>query len=67
MGQLVCDDESENTRLTQELDKHYPIQNVWIASYHSQVNGLVERGHQPVRNTLAQLGRKWVKNLPRVV
>ena len=42
MGQLVCDNGSENKGLTQELVKRYRIKNVRIASYHSQANGLVE-------------------------
>ena len=67
MGQLVCDNGSENKGLTQELIKRYRIKNVRIASYHSQANGRVERGHQPVLNALAKLGKKWVKNLPLVV
>ena len=67
MGQLICDNGPENKGLTQELIKRYCIKNVRIASYHSQANGLVERGHQPVLNPLSKLGQKWVKNLPLVV
>ena len=53
MGQLVCDNGAENKGLTQELITRYRIKNVRIASYHSQANGLVERGHQPVLNAIS--------------
>ena len=67
MGQLVCDNGPENKGLTKELIKRYRIKNIGIESYHSQPNGLVERGHQPVLYTLSKLGQKWVKNLALVV
>ena len=67
MGQLVYDNGAENKGLTQELITSYWIKNVQIASYHSQANGLVERGHQPVLNALSKLGKKRIKNLPLVV
>ena len=67
MGHLICDNGPENKGLKQELIKRYRIKNVHIASYHSQANGLVQRGHQPVLNALSKLGQKWVKNLPPVV
>ena len=55
MGQLICENGPENKGLIQELIKRYHIKNVRIASYHSQAKGLVERGHQPVLNTLLKL------------
>ena len=67
MGQLICDNGHKNKGLTHELIKRYRIKNVCIALYHSQANGLVERGHLPVLNALSKLGQKWVKNLPLVV
>ena len=67
MGQLVCDDRSENKELMQELIKGYCIKNIRIASYHSQANGLVERANPLVLNAPAKLRKKWVKNLPLVV
>ena len=48
IGQLVCDNGSQIKGLTQELVKHYLMKNVRIASYQSQANGIVKRGHQPV-------------------
>ena len=67
MGYFSCDNGPENKGLKQELIKRYRIKNVHIASYHSQANGVVERGHQPVLNALSKLGLKWVKNLPLIV
>ena len=67
IGQLICDNGPENKRLMQELIKRYCIKNVRIVSYHSQANGLRERGHQLVLNALSKFGHKGVKNLPLVV
>ena len=67
MGQLVCDNGLENKRLTEELIKRYHIKNIQIASYHSQANTLVGRGHHPLLNALAKLEKEWLKNLPLMV
>ena len=67
MGQLDCDNGSENKGLTEQLIKRYHIRNDQIASYHSQGNALVEQGHNLVLNTLAKLEKKWLKNLPLMV
>ena len=67
MGQLICENGPENKGLMKELIKRYRIKNVLITSYHSQANGLVESGHQPVLDALFKLRQKWVKNLPLVV
>ena len=67
MGALICDNGPENKGLTIELVKRYRIKNVRISSYHSQANGLVERGHQPIVNALSKMGKRWVRNLPLVL
>ena len=67
MGALIFDNGPENKGLTIELVKRYRIKNVRISSYHSQANGLVERGHQPIVNALSKMGKRWVRNLPLVL
>ena len=65
---IVMDGGKENADITKSLLEHYGIQNIAISAYHPQSNGLVERGHAPVVNSLAKFatGRKgdWVRFLP---
>jgi hypothetical protein len=62
------DGRKENADITKSLLEHYGIQNIAISAYHPQSNGLVERGHAPVVNSLAKFAtdRKgdWVRFLP---
>ena len=67
MGALICDNGPENKGLMIELVERYRIKNVQISSYHSQANGLVERGHQPIVNALSKMGNRWVRNFPVVL
>jgi hypothetical protein len=65
---IVMDGGTENMDVTKSLLEHYGIQNLSISAYHPQSNGLVERGHAPVVNSLAKFaaGRAgdWVRFLP---
>ena len=40
--------------LTKTLLEHYKIRNTVISGYHPQANGLVERGHAPIVNSLTK-------------
>jgi hypothetical protein len=40
--------------LTKDLLEHYKIQNTLISAHHPQSNGLVEWGHAPIINSLAE-------------
>ena len=42
---IVNDGGPENQALTKELLERFNFQNVPVAAYHRQSNGLVERGH----------------------
>ena len=69
-GMIIHDNGSENQKIAKELIDRYQINNINIASYHPQSNGLVERGHQPIVDALAKMSNnnnKWVKNLPAVL
>jgi len=45
----------------------YSIKRVIISPYNVKVNGMIEKGHKPVINTLAKMIKgginKWVRNL----
>jgi hypothetical protein len=59
---------SENLNLTRDLLEHYRIQQTVISAYHPQANGLVERGHDSIVNSLSKYCSKkpteWAKYLP---
>lgn len=64
---IVMDDGAENLDLSKELLEDYGIQRTIISPYHPQANGLVERGHEPIINSLAKYSTEpgnWIKNLP---
>ena len=53
--------------LTKELLEHYRIRRTVVSAYHPQANGLVERGHDSIVNSLSKYSNKvgdWVKYLP---
>jgi hypothetical protein len=52
---IVNDRGLENQALTKELLGWYNIRSLQVAAYHPQSNGLVERGHQNIVDTLAKL------------
>jgi hypothetical protein len=58
---------SENLSLTEDLLQHYRIQQTIVSPYHPQANGLVERGHDSMVNSLAKYSKRpgdWVEHLP---
>ena len=66
---MVMDGGSENLDLTKALLEDYKIKRMVISPYHPQANGLVERGHAPIVNSLAKLCRQlntgnWMQFLP---
>ena len=64
---IVLDRGSENLNLTKDLLEHYKIKRTIVSAYHPQANGLVERGHDPIVNSLAKYCKNpmdWVKYLP---
>ena len=59
---------SENKKLTKTLLEDYKIKQINISAYHPQSNGLVERGHDAITNSLSKYCSKqpnsWVRHLP---
>ena len=45
----------------------YGIDNMPIAVYYPQSNGLVERGYQSIVDVLVNLGGKWTRHLSSVL
>jgi transposase InsO family protein len=65
---VVLDRGSENLNLTKGLLEHYRIQRTVVSAYHPQSNGLVERGHDSIVNSLSKYCSKrpeeWAQYLP---
>ncbi len=62
---IVMDQGSENMDLMKDLLEHYRIQQTIASAYHPQTNGLVERGHDSIVNSLAKYSKEpgdWVTN-----
>ena len=69
---LIVDGGPENKDLTMALAKRYGIKRVLISAYHPQSNGMIERGHRPLVDSLSKLvngaqRRSWVVCLPVVL
>ena len=69
---IVLDGGSENLDLTRDLLERYKIRRTAISAYHPQSNGLVERGHGPIVNSLAKICRQrktdnWIQFLSLVL
>jgi hypothetical protein len=68
---VVMDRGSENKGVAQGLLEKYKIRKIEVSAYHPQANGLVERGHDTIINSLAkycsQQKGQWVENLPLVL
>jgi Integrase zinc binding domain len=69
---LVCDGGPENKGLTATLTGRYGIKRVVTSAYHPEANGMVERGHRPLVDSLSKLaegpnGRSWVDCLAVVL
>lgn len=56
----------ENWGLTKDLLRHYRIQQTVVSAYHSQANGLVERGHDSIVHCPVKYSKQpddWVQHL----
>jgi len=51
---IVMDGGGENMSLTKDLLEHYRIRRTVVSAYHPQANGLVERGHDSIVNSLSK-------------
>jgi hypothetical protein len=57
---VVMDGGSENKLLTKALLEDYKVKRIVVLAYHSQSNGLVERGYQAIVDSLS----KYCSNQP---
>jgi hypothetical protein len=67
---IKVDGGPEDKGFTERLCKRYPIDRKVVSAYHSQANGLIERGHQPVVDALQKMSktpREWPKQLHSVL
>ena len=51
---IVVDGGSENKGFVEELLDCFRVRRIEISAYHPQSNGLVERGHAPIVNSLSK-------------
>ena len=66
---IIMDQGRENLDLTKDLIERYHIQGTTVSTFHPQANGLVERGHDAIVNSLAKYCQatsptEWPKYLP---
>ena len=70
-GKLIIDGGAENKEVVKALLDKYGIKRMLTSAYHSQANGMVERGHRPIVDALAKIGEgrgeDWVAYLPAVL
>jgi hypothetical protein len=64
---IVMDGGSENMDLTRDLIQHYGLKGVTVSPYHPEANGLVQRRHELMVNSLAKYSQEpgdWPEHLP---
>ncbi len=70
-NRLVVDGGPENKADVKGLAEKFGIKRVVISAYHSPANGMVERGHRPIKDALSKMTKggegDWLKNLPAVL
>ena len=68
LQQIVLDRGSKNLNLTKDLLEYYHIKRTMVSAFHPEANGLIERDHDPLINSLFKYCSKkltdWVKYLP---
>ena len=64
----VMDGGGENKKITKALLENYRVHRIVVSAYHPQANGLVEREHDAIVNSLSkycsQNPERWVEYLP---
>jgi hypothetical protein len=50
-----------------DLLNEWGVERIQISAYHAQANGMIERGHGPLKNALSKLGSDWPTNLTAVL
>ena len=68
---LIIDRRSKNKDAVAKLTKRYRVKRVVVSAYHLQANVIIDRGHQPIVDTLLKLSdggfNYWVCHLPAVL
>jgi CRISPR/Cas system-associated endoribonuclease Cas2 len=50
-----------------DLLNKWGIDRIQISAYHAAANGMLERGHQSLKNALSKLGNDWITNLAAIL
>ena len=61
-SRLVTNSGPENKELLAELVRTYRIKHVTILAYNSKVNGIIERGHILLEDTLLKMYYRLINN-----
>jgi hypothetical protein len=64
---FIVDGGSENKDLIIELTQRYGIKKIITSVYYPQVNGMIEWGHRPIKDTLTKMSGSWVNNFHAVL
>ena len=64
---LVVDGGGENMKEVIRLLNKMEIQRIQVSAYNPKANGMIERGHGPIKNALSKMEGKWTVNLPAVL
>lgn len=71
VGRVTTDNGPEFMGAFRECLARYGIQHITTSSYHPEANGMIERGHAPIKEALFKLmrtrGPDWVSLLPYVL
>ena len=50
-----------------DLLNRWGVDRIQISAYHAPANGMIKRGHGPLKDALSKLGDDWVTNLAVVL
>jgi hypothetical protein len=54
-GRLICDGGPENKKWVKDLVALYGVDRIVVSAYNPHANGMVERGHKPIVDSLSKL------------
>ena len=64
---MVVDGGGEFMAEVIDLLNKWGVERIQISAYHAQANGMIERGHGPLKDALSKLGSDWPTNLAAVL
>ena len=62
LGKLIIDGGSENKEAVAELGRRYKVKGIVVSAYHPKANGMIERGHKPIVDSLSKMSDRGSTN-----